>query len=229
MFFRILVSGLFAGSLGGLMAGLLQWYFVQPVLLHSELYETGILKHFGEFTNSAQQSLNTLQPIRDGLSLLFSMIIYIGYAFLLISAMTLRLQTSDDRITFHQGIVWGIIGYIAVHLAPDISLPPEVPGVAAAEVQSRQIWWFTTVFLTVIGIWLIAFKPKIKYFFIGSALIIAPHIFGAPEPNMFTGPAPTEIGALFASRALGIGLVSWAILGGLSAFFLHKEIVRTAS
>ena len=152
------------------------------------------------------------------------MIIYIGYAFLLISAMTLRLQTSGDRITFHQGIVWGIIGYIAVHLAPAISLPPEVPGVAAAEVQSRQIWWFTTVFLTVIGIWLIAFKPKIKYFFIGSTLIIAPHIFGAPEPNVFTGPAPTEIGALFASRALGIGLVSWAILGGLSAFFFIKKL-----
>ena len=63
-------------------------------------------------------------------------------------------------------------------------------------------------------------------FILGGGFILAPHIFGAPEPTSFTGPAPTEIGALFASRALGIGLISWAVLGGLSAIFLHKETIR---
>ena len=226
MFSRILISSLFAGSIGGLLAGILQWFFVQPVLLHSELYETGIIKHFGELASSAQPDLDKLQPLRDGLSILFSMLIYIGYALLLISAMSINQLKSKTSISFHQGIVWGIIGYITVHLAPAFSLPPEVPGVAAAELQYRQIWWCLTVIFTAVGIGLIAFNTKLLVLVIGSIIIFVPHIFGAPEPVTFTGPAPTEIGALFASRALGIGLVSWAFLGGLSAYFLKIEIMR---
>ena len=48
MFSRILVSALFAGFLAGLIAALLQLVFVQPVLLHAELYESGALNHFGD-------------------------------------------------------------------------------------------------------------------------------------------------------------------------------------
>ena len=229
MFLRIIVSGLFAGALGGIIAGVLQWFFVQPVLLHSELYETGVLKHFGDSTNSAHPELEHMQPIRDGLSLIFSMLIYTGYSLLLISAMTLRQLKSEKPFTLHQGFIWGISGYFVVHLAPAISLPPEVPGVAAADLQSRQIWWFATCVFTAGGLWMIAFYAKALSFLIGAILILAPHIIGAPEPNIFTGPAPTEIGALFASRALGIGLISWTILGGLSALFLQKETLRDAS
>jgi cobalt transporter subunit CbtA len=226
MFSRIIVSGLFAGAIGGIIAGALQWYFVQPILLHSELYEAGILSHFDGSINSAHPDLEYIQPIRDGLSLLFSILIYTGYALILIAAMMLREQKSETTITFHQGIIWGVSGFFVVHLAPAISLPPEVPGVAAAELQSRRIWWFATTLLTAGGLWLIAFTEKGSRFIIGAALILAPHIIGAPEPDIFTGPAPTEIGALFASRALGIGFISWAMLGGLSAFFLQKETVR---
>ena len=156
------------------------------------------------------------------------MLVYTGYALILIAAMLLRGQKSETNITFHQGIIWGVSGFFVVHLAPAISLPPEVPGVATAELQLRQIWWFATTLLTAGGLWIIAFSGKAVHFIIGVAFILAPHVIGAPEPDIFTGPAPTEIGALFASRALGIGLVSWAILGWLSAFFLQKEIQRTA-
>jgi cobalt transporter subunit CbtA len=226
MFSRIIVSGLFAGALGGIIAGFLQWYFVQPVLLHSELYEAGILTHFDGSRNSAHPDLDYVQPIRDGLSLIFSMLIYTGYALILIAAMTLRQQGSETTISLNQGIIWGVSGFVVVHLAPAVSLPPEVPGVAAAELQPRQIWWFATTLLTAGGLWMIAFNKKFSHLIIGVTLILAPHIVGAPEPDIFIGPAPTEIGALFASRALGIGLVSWAILGGLSAFFLQKETLR---
>jgi len=229
MFSRIMVSGLFAGAIAGIIAGFLQWYFVQPVLLHSELYETGILTHFDGSNNSAHPDLEYIQPMRDGLSLIFSMLIYTGYALILIAAMTLRQQKSETTITFHQGIIWGVSGFFVMHLAPAISLPPEVPGAAAAELQPRQIWWFATTLLTAGGLWIIAFTEKVSSFIIGAALILVPHIFGAPEPDIFTGPAPTEIGALFASRALGVGLISWAILGVLSAFFLQKETLRATS
>ncbi|MFP3548422.1 CbtA family protein, partial [Rhizobium sp. SIMBA_035] len=47
MLTRILTSALFAGAAAGLIVALLQLFFVQPVLLHAELYETGALVHFG--------------------------------------------------------------------------------------------------------------------------------------------------------------------------------------
>ena len=47
MLTRIVTSALFAGAAAGLVAALLQFIFVQPVLLHAELYESGALQHFG--------------------------------------------------------------------------------------------------------------------------------------------------------------------------------------
>ena len=225
MFTRIVTSALFAGAAAGLAAGMLQWQFVQPVLLHSELYEQGLLTHFGGALNSTEVALDRLQPMRDALSIIFTMLLNTGYALILIALMSLR-QQSGDELTPHKGIIWGIAGYVAVHLAPALSLPPEVPGVAAADVELRQIWWVCTVAATSLGLWLIAFSRKTTRIIPAIILILLPHLIGAPEADVFTGPAPTEIGALFASRALGIGLASWALLGYFSARFFISETKR---
>ena len=225
MFTRIVTSALFAGGAAGLAAGILQWQFVQPVLLHSELYEQGLLTHFGGTLNSTDVALDRLQPMRDALSIIFTMLLNTGYALTLIALMSIRHQ-SGDELTPHKGIIWGIAGYVAVHLAPALSLPPEVPGVAAADVELRQIWWVCTVAATSIGLWLIAFSRNITRIIPAIILILLPHLIGAPEADVFTGPAPTEIGALFASRALGIGLASWAVLGYFSARFFISETKR---
>ena len=225
MFTRIVTSALFAGGAAGLAAGILQWQFVQPVLLHSELYEQGLLTHFGGTLNSTDVALDRLQPMRDALSIIFTMLLNTGYALILIALMSIR-QQSGDELTPHKGIIWGIAGYVAVHLAPALSLPPEVPGVAAADVELRQIWWVCTVAATSIGLWLIAFSRNITRIIPAIILILLPHLIGAPEADVFTGPAPTEIGALFASRALGVGLASWAVLGYFSARFFISETKR---
>lgn len=225
MFTRIVTSALFAGAAAGLAAGMLQWQFVQPVLLHSELYEQGLLTHFGGTLNSTEVALDRLQPMRDALSIIFTMLLNTGYALILIALMSLR-QQSGDELTPHKGIIWGVAGYVAVHLAPALSLPPEVPGVAAADVELRQIWWVCTVAATSLGLWLIAFSRKTTRIIPAIILILLPHLIGAPEADVFTGPAPTEIGALFASRALGIGLASWALLGYFSARFFISETKR---
>ena len=225
MFTRIVTSALFAGAAAGLAAGMLQWQFVQPVLLHSELYEQGLLTHFGGTLNSTEVVLDRFQPMRDALSIIFTMLLNTGYALILIALMSLR-QQSGDELTPHKGIIWGVAGYVAVHLAPALSLPPEVPGVAAADVELRQIWWVCTVAATSLGLWLIAFSRKTTRIIPAIILILLPHLIGAPEADVFTGPAPTEIGALFASRALGIGLASWALLGYFSARFFISETKR---
>lgn len=222
MISRIVTSAVFAGAAAGLIAALLQLVFVQPVLLHAELYETGKLVHFGGQLNSATPELPGFDFMRNGLSVLFTMMVYCGYALIVVAVMSTADQNGIS-LSPKSGMMWGLAGFIAAHLAPAFSLPPEVPGVAAADVQLRQFWWFATVAMAAVAMWLIAFRFNLFGILGAAALLALPHIVGAPEPEAFTGPVPTEIGALFAARALGVGLAAWIILGAFCAYFWNKE------
>lgn len=227
MFSRILTSALFAGATAGLIAALLQLAFVQPVLLHAELYESGELVHFGGDVVSAHPELPGMfsDLFRDALSVIFTMLIYTGYALMMIALMSVA-EGNGHKIDGRTGVLWGLAGFVAVHLAPGFSLAPEVPGVAAADVAARQIWWFATVAAAGVAMWLIAFGGTLISYVIAAALLLAPHLIGAPEPDVFTGPVPTEIGALFAARAFGIGLVAWVLVGAFAGYFWRYESQR---
>jgi len=71
--------------------------------------------------------------------------------------------------------------------------------------------------------WLIAFHFTMVGVGAAIVLLLLPHIIGAPQPAEFTGSVPTEISALFASRALSVGLAAWIILGAFCAYFWTKE------
>lgn len=222
MFTRILTSALFAGAAAGLIAALLQLVFVQPVLLHAELYESGALVHFGGPAVSAHQNVGGFDAVRDGLSIIFTMLIYSGYALILIAAMAAA-EARGTKINARNGIIWGLAGFVVVHLAPGFTLAPEVPGVAAADVEMRQVWWFATVITAGIAVWLIAFVRNWMSWAAAVILLLAPHVIGAPEPDVFTGPVPTEIGALFAARAFGVGMAAWVLLGLFAGHFWGRE------
>ena len=223
MFTRILTSALFAGAVAGFIASLLQLGFVQPVLLHAELYESGELVHFGaNAAVSAHPDLPGFDLMRDGLSIGFTMLIYCGYALILVAAMALATKRGEV-VTARNGMIWGVAGFVVVHFAPGFTLAPEVPSVAAADVYARQAWWFATVAGAAIALWLVAFGRSWLAWGIAALLLLAPHIIGAPEPDQFTGPVPTEIGALFASRAFGVGLVAWVLVGLFAGYFWNRE------
>lgn len=222
MFQKILTSALFAGFCTGLLAALLQFVFVQPVLLHAELYEGGDLVHFGATAVSAHQDLGGIDLMRDGLSILFSALVYTGYAFVLVAMMSMASERGI-AINARTGLMWGIAGFITMHFAPAFSLPPEVPGVAAADVAERQVWWWATAAATALALGLFAFGKGSVMYVIAAVLLTAPHLIGAPHPDEFSGPVPPEIAALFASRALGVGFAAWAMLGVLSGYFWNKE------
>ena len=55
--------------------------------------------------------------------------------------MIAAMAFADERghvLTPRVGIIWGLAGFIAVHFAPAIGLPPELPGSSAADVGARQ-------------------------------------------------------------------------------------------
>lgn len=222
MFTKIITTALFAGFIVGIVSAILQLIFIQPILLHAELYETGSLTHFGENNSKKVHQKLPFDFQRNGLSILFSALIYTGYAIILVSilayASSLSLKTDNLR-----SILFGISGFFAVQLAPAFGLPPELPGAAAAEVVPRQVWWYFCVFATIIGIWMISFGDKILYVSIGIIVILIPHLIGAPEPEFFVGPTPPELASHFASRTLALGAVSWIFLGYLSGYFWRKE------
>lgn len=222
---RILTSALFAGAVTGLTAALLQLVFVQPLLLHAELYESGQLVHFGGEAVSAHPQLPGFDAVRDGMSILFTVLVYIGYAMMLVALMSVA-EHRGANVTVRKGLLWGLAGFVAFQFAPGVSLAPEVPGVAAADVGLRQVWWFGTVFAAGIALWLIAFGATALSFAVAAILLLAPHVIGAPEPATFTGPVPTEIGALFAARVFGVGMAAWVILGTCSAYFWTLEAAR---
>ena len=222
MFSRFLTSALFAGAVTGLIACLLQLAFVQPALLHAELYESGNLLHFGADPVLSNPVLPGFSVVRDGLSVIFTMLIYTGYAMLLLALMSLaedRGATIDGRT----GLFWGVAGFVTFHLAPGFTLAPEVPGAAAADVGARQIWWFATVAAAGLALWLIAFTHSWLLWAVSGVLLAAPHLIGAPEPVSFSGSVPPELAALFAARALGVGMAAWVLLGSLTGFFWQRD------
>jgi len=228
MFTRILTSAVFAGAAAGLIAAALQLLFVQPVLLHAELYETGQLVHFGADKSnavSALQDVGAIDLARDGLSALFTMLTYTGFALVLVAIMSLA-ERQGHIITARSGLLWGLAGFVSFHLAPGFSLAPEVPGVAAADVIARQIWWSATVVAAAAAMWLFAFGGSWLARGGTLLLLLAPHLIGAPEPAVFAGPVPTEIGALFAARAFGVAFVGWAALGIIAAYLWQREDTR---
>ncbi len=225
MYIRILTSAVFAGAAAGLIAAALQLIFVQPVLLHAELYETGQLVHFGaDGVNgvSAQQDVGGINLRRDGLSVLFTMLTYTGFALVLVAAMSLA-QRQGHEVTARSGLLWGLAGFVSFHLAPGFSLAPEVPGVAAVELGPRQIWWTGTIVAAALAMWLISFGRTWLPWGGAIVLLLVPHLIGAPEPAVFAGPVPTEIGALFAARALGVAFAAWVVLGTIAAYLLQRE------
>jgi len=222
MYSRILTSALFAGAAAGLIVALLQLVFVQPVLLHAELYESGQLVHFGAGVSvPAEQDVGGIDVMRDGLSILFTMLTYTGYALILVAAMTLA-ERQGHAITARLGMLWGLAGFVAFNLAPGFTLAPEVPGVAAADLAERQIWWSLTIFAAVVALWLIAFGRNWIAWGTALALLLVPHLIGAPEPESFAGPVPPEIAGLFAARAFGVAFSGWVLLGCFAGYFLQR-------
>lgn len=237
----MVASALMAGFAAGLIAALLQFSFVQPILLEAELYESGAKIHtpvsgghshdsppddhdsqavhdHGSHDHDATGSFPSIDVKRDGLSVLFSVFVYSGYGLILVAAFQFAAD-NGFQTTARSGLVWGLAGFIAVQFAPAIGLPPELPGSAAADVTERQIWWAGTVVVTAVSLWLIAFGSGWSSWALAVVLLIAPHIIGAPQPDVLTGTPPPELAGLFTGRALGVGMAAWVCLGFLAAHF----------
>lgn len=238
MFQRMLASALFAGFAAGLIAALLQFSFVQKYIVLGELYESGTLTHFqgvgsgGDHDASAQAApaeaatdghdhdhgVEGQEPtvlMRGLLTGLFIVLAYVSYAMMLVAGFGLA-ESRGHRVGPVEGLLWGLAGFAAFQMAPAMGLSPELPGIAAADLTARQIWWWGTAGATATALAMLAYVRQPVAIAVAIILLAAPHIIGAPELEAFSGTAPPEAAAAFAARSLGIGLVVWAALGWIS-------------
>lgn len=236
---RMLASAMFAGVAAGLLAAALHFFFLQGNILLSEQYETGALTHFsgaaaeghthdhgalgeaqtGTAAHSHDHGDGTQSAVqRNGLTVLFMALVYVGYGLMLVAGFALA-ERSGHRITVRQGLLWGLAGFAAFQLMPAMGLSPELPGTPAADLTARQLWWLATALCTAGALALVGYGKGLPAFGLAILLLALPHLVGAPETDGFAGVAPPELAAAFAARALGVGLIAWAVLGWLAAYF----------
>ncbi|MCB2116475.1 MAG: CbtA family protein [Rhodobacteraceae bacterium] len=224
---RMLAGGLIAGFAAGLLAAVLHFAFLQKLILLGEQYETGALVHFenahadtsAEGHDHGAEGHAHGEPAsgatRNALTVLFTALTYASYGLLLAAGFAFA-EHLGHRIDPREGLLWGAAGFAVFQLLPSLGLPPELPGAVAADITERQIWYFGTVAASGIGLALIAYGGGIPAAVIGAALLAAPHLVGAPHLDEYAGTVPPELEGQFVARALGVGFITWAVLGALA-------------
>jgi cobalt transporter subunit CbtA len=107
-------------------------------------------------------------------------------------------------------------------LAPALGLPPELPGTESADLMARQIWWLSTVALTGVGLSMAAFALHWLLRLAGLALIVLPHLVGAPHLAESASVAPAGLQRQFAIASLAANAVFWVLLGVASGYFFQR-------
>lgn len=241
MITRVLAAALAAGFAAGLMVAVLQHFTTTPLIIAAEAYEgqTGhdhasmhshlaemhggrlILAHTG---HDSAEGADEWAPA-DGLertvyTSTVTVATAVGFAFLLLAG----LLVSGDPIDARRGLAWAAAGFVATGLAPALGLPPELPGMLAADLLERQIWWIGAALATAAGLWLVLRSRGVALPALGLALLLVPHVIGAPHPaDAEASRVPAELAARFASASLAVHAVLWALTGALAGWFWQRN------
>lgn len=241
MLTRILSAGLLAGVFAGVCVAGLQEVTTTPLILKAESYEgkaapaaghnhsmmktyNGIPIILAHSTAEAAPGAPEIWAPEDGLqrALLTSTATIgasVGFGFMLLAVML----ASGATITPSTGALWGAAGFVVTGLAPGLGLSPELPGSAAADLLSRQVWWIATAAATAAGLWII-WRTRSAIPVVGSiALIALPHIVGAPHPHEFSSAVPAELAAHFTSTSLAVHAILWVLVGTLAGYFWARQ------
>ncbi|MBA1202689.1 CbtA family protein [Pseudomonas capeferrum] len=225
MITRIARTAGFSGLLAALLLTLLQSLWVSPLILKAETYEdtqpAAHHDHEGQATAPHVHDDEAWTPA-DGwqrvLSTLASnLVVAVGFALILAALYSLR---EPHRIA--TGALWGLSGFAVFCLAPMLGLPPELPGTAAAELGQRQAWWIGTAGATAVGLALLVFARAGWVKLLGAALLIVPHVLGAPQPEVHQSLAPPALESQFILASGLTNAAFWLALGTLSTWLYRR-------
>lgn len=230
----LLSSGLIAGAVAGLVMALLQFWLVQPLIVQAERYETGelvlqvtdapskttvIAAEEPATVGNAHPDMgaaNSLDVSRNFQTMLFLVLTWGGFGLLASAAVAAVSAVGRTQHVSWPGIA--LIGFTAFCLAPALGLPPELPGMPAADLEARQVWWISTAIATCAGAGLILLWHKPRALLAALVIGLLPHVVGAPIlDEHLTAVVPPELSSLFSARVIGTNLVGWIVLGMILA------------
>jgi cobalt transporter subunit CbtA len=227
MFRRIFFAAVLAGIVAGLALSAIQQWRVVPLILEAELYEISdahAIEHASDASPAAPHAHDVAKSGGSGriaLTVLSTVLAGLGFALVLGAVSVL----AGLDITPTNGLLWGLGGFFAFSLMPAIGLPPDLPGMVAADLATRQIWWWGTVLASAAGILVFVKWRGPVTLALGVALILLPHIIGAPQPPAANSNVPAHLAAIYVTNSLGASMVFWLILGaGFS--WVNKHIFK---
>ena len=211
MFWTICLAALAAGLAAGVVVTGVESLKVLPLILEAERYE-------GAAAMVAAASVPGDDLGRLSLTLLANSLAGIGFAMVLTAGASLSGHTGWQR-----GLVWGLAGWAVFNLVPAFGLPPELPGMAAAELGARQVWWVAAAAATALGLSLVVLHPKALLKGLGALVIVVPHVVGAPHAETLQSSAlPAELAATFVGASLFASLLFWLVVGGVSGYVFRR-------
>ena len=239
---RLVLAALIAGMAAGFIYGGVQHVRTTPLILAAEFYETAepaAHDHAAATVDPAAPAEAAAPSLAheheeeewapgDGWQRTFSttlasVITGAGLAILLAGVSLL----TGFPITPKNGLIWGLCGFLAVTVAPGAGLAPELPGMPAGDLVSRQIWWVATIIATGAGIFLIATRRELVWLAAAVVLIALPHIIGAPQPLTHETAVPAGLAASFAANTIAASAVLWSLIGlflGLALQRFGKDV-----
>lgn len=226
---RLLLIAVIAGAAAGLVATAFQAAKLWPLIAAAERYEAASV-HGGAahgHDHAVHDHGDAWQPgdgaERAAFTILFNILTGFGFALLLNGALALRAAVGGARpLDGRTGLLWGLAGFGCFALAPALGLPPELPGMAAADLVDRQVWWVATALASAAGLACLAFARPVWAKALGLVVLVIPHVVGAPRPAD-VGAVPAELAAEFVVASLLAAAMFWLVLGGVSGW-LHRRM-----
>ena len=230
-FRNIVVLAAVVGLITGLGMTLAQEFTTVPLILKAEVFEQAEeakappAPAHEEAAGAAEHEHGEGWAPQDGFertafTLAANILTAIGFALLLIAVSEL----AGGIVDWRQGVFWGLAAFTVFTLAPGLGLPPELPAMPAAELGPRQIWWVATALSTAGGIALLVYGQSVLAVVAAVALIVAPHIVGAPQPVSHDSPIPENLHHSFVVAVVLTTMVFWVLLGGLTGYFRRRFV-----
>jgi cobalt transporter subunit CbtA len=226
-FRNIVVVAALAGALAGLGMTIAQQLTTVPLILKAEIYEeqrAAPAHDHADQVAAHEHGEEGWAPAdgfeRTAFSAAANIVTGIGFALLLVAAGELFGGIRDWR----QGVFWGLAGFAVFTLAPGLGLPSELPAMPAAELGARQLWWVGTALCTSIALGLLVYQRSLGGVIAAIALLVAPHLIGAPQPASFASPIPEGLHHRFVVAVVLTTLLFWVLLGGLAGLFRGRFV-----
>jgi cobalt transporter subunit CbtA len=243
IFRSIVFASVISGFIVGLLVTVVQQFGTVPLILKAEVFEKAAETHQHDAPAAAQPAAaghdhadhdhaahdhgaGAWEP-RDGFernayTAAANILTAIGFALLLAGFFAVRSGATGAIVSWHEGLLWGLAGFAVFTLAPGLGLPPELPGVPAASLLSRQIWWLAAVLATAGGLAMIVFRRSVPAAIAGVILLTLPHLIGAPELANIETNVPSSLTHQFVTAVTMTSLVFWTLLGGLTSAVLAR-------